>query len=48
MIPSIAIAWTREAQRQTGASDLAAALALAVAGPESGYNPNAVGDGRCE
>ncbi|MGE5619049.1 MAG: transglycosylase SLT domain-containing protein [Sphingomonadaceae bacterium] len=43
-IPAMAIAWAREAQAQTGASDLAAALALAIAGPESGYNPSAVGD----
>ena len=45
MIPMTAIDWARQAQQQTGASDLAAALALAIAGPESGYNPNAVGDG---
>lgn len=45
MIPTAAIAWAHQAQRQTGASDLAAALALALAGPESGYNPRAIGDG---
>ena len=44
MIPASVVADARAAQAQTGASDTAAALALAVAGPESGYNPNAVGD----
>ncbi len=44
MIPASAIADARAAQAQTGASDTAAALALSVAGPESGYNPSAIGD----
>jgi Transglycosylase SLT domain len=43
-IPPEAAAAARSAQQQVGASDLAAALALAVAWPESGYNPNAEGD----
>ncbi|MCL4531694.1 MAG: hypothetical protein M1582_00625 [Actinobacteria bacterium] len=46
MIPASAVADARAAQAQTGASDTAAALALAVAGPETGYSydPGAAGD----
>ena len=44
MIPPSAVLDARTAQAQTGASDTAAALALAVAGPESGWNPSDPGD----
>lgn len=44
MIPSQSIVDTRAAQQRTGASDLAAALALALAGPESSYRADARGD----
>src|SRR5437879_9617571 len=44
MIPPNVAQWALQAQQQTGVSDLAAALALSTAGPESSYNPNAVGD----
>ena len=44
MIPQQAAQWAREAQARTGVSTLAAALALAVAGPESGWDPGAIGD----
>jgi hypothetical protein len=44
MIPMQAILDARQAQQRTGASDMAVALALSVAGPESSYNPLAVGD----
>lgn len=44
MIPAQTLSDARTAQAQAGVSDLAAALALAVAGPESGFNPGAKGD----
>ncbi len=44
MIPAQAAIDAKTAQIRTGASDLAAALALAGAGPESGWNPGAMGD----
>ncbi len=46
MIPQQAVIDATAAQAQTGVSDLAAALALAVAGPETGYsyNPSEPGD----
>ena len=44
MIPQQAIIDAKTAQAQTGASDLAAALALAVAGPESGWDASDPGD----
>jgi hypothetical protein len=43
-IPSNVVAWAQQAQQQTGVSDLAAALALSTVGPESSFDPNAVGD----
>jgi hypothetical protein len=44
VIPLAVMLWAREAQARTGASDMAAALALAVSGPESSYQADALGD----
>jgi hypothetical protein len=44
-IPGAVVAWGRAAQAASGASETALELALAVTGPESGFDPAAVGDG---
>jgi hypothetical protein len=45
VIPDQVVAWGRTAQARAGASETAFLLALSVTGPESGFDPHAVGDG---
>jgi hypothetical protein len=43
MIPDQVVAWGRAAQAAVGASETALEVALAVGGPESGFDPGAIG-----